>query len=437
MRKGTRAAIVAVVIVAAAGAGAYAFRDRIFPGSAGAASAKDPALAITKVTRGQLSMTVSASGKLEPENYATIRPDPNMPTRKLTRILAREGSTVGPGQALAQIDSSGLDLDLQSARANYQAQTVKLVNLKSQPTAEELAQSRASLEQARQELEKAQENLATTRSLADKNLASQNQLADAERQVTLAGVRLDAAQKAHETVAAGPTEDLLQAQESAVAQAKSALEKAQLILEAAVIRSPMAGVVTNIVVKVGDLVGPSSEILSVASMQRMILLAQVNENDVGQVRVGQPALVVPAAYPDEQLRGTVTQLDLTAQVQGNVSVFNASIEVPNRDRQLFWGMSADADIRVLNLNDVLTLPNSAVRTSGGASTVTILDQGQPVSWDVQIGATDGVRTQILAGLDEGQEVVIPGSRGQAAAVRSQTTRNGPGGDPGMMFRALR
>jgi hypothetical protein len=163
----------------------------------------------------------------------------------------------------------------------------------------------------------------------------------------------------------------------------------------------------------------------------MMLWAQVNEYDVGQVRIGQPTLVVPTAFPDLQLQGTVIQLDLTAQVVGNVSVFNAAIEVPNSDMKLLWGMNADAEIQVLNRPGVLTLPNTAIQRGGGSSRVTILQEGKPIFRNVQTGATDGVRTEIVAGLDEGQEVAVLNRK---SAGQGQNGQNPQG--PGAMFRVL-
>jgi HlyD family secretion protein len=430
MKKGAKIALLTGVVIAVAAVTMFAFRGRIFS-AAPEANGKEQAYAVVNTARGDISVTVSASGKLEPKTYTTIRPDPNMPARKLVRILVSEGQGVKAGQALAEIDRSGLDLDLQSAQAGYQAQKVTLANLRAMPTAEQLAQSLADLEQARQEMQSARENFDSMKSLAEKNLASKNQLADAERGLVVAEARLNAAQQAFDSVKAGSGEDVIQAQEAAVAQAESALQKALLILDSTVIRSPSTGVVTNIVVQVGDLVTPSSALMSVADMTRMVLRAQVNEYDVGQVRIGQATLVTPSAFPDLQLMGTVTQLDLTAQVVGNVSVFDAAIEVPNREMQLLWGMNADAEIQVLHRSNVLTLPNTAIQRSGGSSRVMILQDGKPVFRNVQIGATDGLRTEIVAGLDEGQEVAVLNRK---SAGQGQNGQNPQG--PGAMFRFL-
>jgi len=89
---------------------------------------------------------------------------------------------------------------------------------------------------------------------------------------------------------------------------------------------------------------------------------------------------------------------------------------------------------VLSLQNVLTLPVSAIKTSNGSSTVTIIDGGQQISWDVQTGASDGTRTEILAGLDEGTEVVIAR---KTTTTTSSTQRQNGGPGMGAMFGILR
>ncbi len=81
----------------------------------------------------------------------------------------------------------------------------------------------------------------------------------------------------------------------------------------------------------------------------------------------------------------MTQIDLHATVQSNVSVFTTTIEVPNRDGKLLWGMNADAEISVLRLRMCSRFPPPPSRPRNGASTVTIIDGGQLVAWDVQTG----------------------------------------------------
>jgi HlyD family secretion protein len=434
MKKGSRAGIIIAVIIVVAGVGILVLRGRIASSAAKTATTAAAAPTIVKVTRGNLNASITASGQLQPNTITTIRPDSNMPTRKLVKILVNEGDRVTAGQALAEVDPSGLDLDLQSAKAGFESQKARLANLQAKPQGLDIAAAESSLAAAKNALAGAQENYDSAKSLADKGLGSKKDLNDAERALSSAQASYNSAQLSFENVKAQSADADIQAQQSAVSSAQSALQKAQLVYDSITIRSPAAGIVAEIVVNVGDLISPSTALMTVVDANPMWLQAQVNENDVVQLKIGQTAAVTPAGYPDMSINGRVTLIDLHATVQSNVSVFTATIEVPNRDGKLLWGMNADAEISVLSLNNVLTLPVAAVKTSNGASSVTILDGGQQVSWDVQTGATDGTRTQIVAGLDEGTEVVI--ARKTSSATTTAQNRGGPGG-MGAVFGILR
>ena len=435
MKTGLKAALISAAVLAVGISALIVTRGVISASAASRAAASDPAAAsMVKVTRGDLSAFVAASGQLQPNTITTIRPDSNMPTRKLVKISVTEGQRVKAGQALAEVDPSGLDLDLQSARATFEAEKVKLANVQARPVGLDLAAAEATLSAAKNTLDTAQENYDSTKSLYDKNLAARKDLSDADRALQAAKASYTSSRLSYENVKAQNTDADVQAQRAAVASAQSALEKSQLIYDSITIRSPVAGVVAEIVVNVGDLISPSTALMTVIDPDPMWLQAQVNETDMAQVKVGQAAHIIPSGYPDLTISGKVTQIDLHAQVVSNVSVFTTTIEVPNRDGKLLWGMNADAEISVLSLKDVLMLPASAIRTSNGSSSVTIVDGGQQVAWDVQTGATDGTRTQIVAGLDEGTEVVLT-RRSTGAAGTATTPRGGP--PVGAMFGIFR
>jgi HlyD family secretion protein len=399
-----------------------------------AAATASTAVSTVKVAKGNLEATVTASGQLQPNTITTIRPDSNMPTRKLVRILVKEGAHVKAGQALAEVDPSGLDLNLQGAQASLQSQKVKLANLQAKPKGLDLAAAQASLGNAKNNLDAAQDSYDNTKALYDQNLASKSSLTDADRALQAAKANYTSAQLNFENVQAQSGDADLAAQQAAVVSAQNALQTAQLVYDSITIRSPAAGVVAEITVNVGDLISPSTALMTVVDSNPMDLLASVNETDVAQLKVGQAATVTASSYPDLTFRGTVVALDLHASTQSNVSVFTATIQIPNPDGKLLWGMNADADISVLSKRGVLTLPASAIKTSNGSSTVTIIDGGQQISWEVQVGATDGTRTEIVAGLDEGTEVVL-----SKRSTSASSTANRQGGNAGFggMFGIFR
>jgi multidrug efflux pump subunit AcrA (membrane-fusion protein) len=431
VKRGPKIIVIVAVVAAVAGVLAFLLGGKLFPSAAKA----DPAAAYTvqMVTRDDLSITVAVSGLLEPVSYATIYPDSNMPEyRKLQKLYVKKGDTVREGQLIAEIETSGLDLDLASAKATYESAKVKLANLKAQPTTTELAEAETSLKQAQLDLVTQQATYDSTRALVEKNLAVKGDLDSAERSLSLARLKLEAATSSYNDVKAGATADVINAQEAVVAQTNNSYLKAKLIFESAAIHAPISGTVTEVFVQVGDLIQNSTAILSIGDLDTMILQAAVNENDIGQIAIGQKATVTAAGYPDMPLPGTVTLIDMRGSVSGNVSTFKAAIEVPNKHHKLMWAMNADAEVSVLSVKDVLTLPTSAIKTSGtGTGTVTILDEGKPMSWDVQLGATDGAKYEIVGGLAEGDEVVVMKRASTTAATSTTGSRQQAGsGLPG-------
>jgi multidrug efflux pump subunit AcrA (membrane-fusion protein) len=431
MKKRGKGFLIAVCALVAVGGGVWILRGTIFP-SSGTKTTTAAAVSTVKVTRGDIQSTVSASGQLQPSTSVTIRPDSNMPARKIVSILVSAGQTVAANQPLAEIDPTGLDLSLKSAEANYQAQLAKLEYLKARPVDMDLVAAEAALAEAQATLDAQTEGYDSTKALADKGLASRNALSEKERALNTAKAAYEAARLSLANVKAQSATADMQAQEAAVATADYNRQIAKIVLDSVVIRSPHAGTVAEVLVSAGDIVNTNTAVAYVVVSDPMLLVAAVNENDMPSVRVGQSVTVTQAAYPNIEFTGRVKSLDLKATTNSNVSTFAATIEIPNRDGKLLWGMNADAEIAVVSLKNVLTLPSTAVKTSNGASTVTLLDGGKAVTWDVQIGATDGSRTQILAGLDEGTEVVTSKkstSASTTAGTQSVQGNPGPGGPP--------
>ncbi len=308
----------------------------------------------------------------------------------------------------------------------------RLSNLEAKPAGLDLAAAEATLATAEAAEASAQESYDSTKALTDKGLAAKSTLTQAERALATAKAECESARLSYANVKAQSTAASLQAQEAAVATADYNRQVAKIVLDSTVIRSPRAGTVAELDVEVGDIVTTGTAIASIIDPSPMLLVAAVNENDAPSVKIGQPVSVTQSAFPNMEFRGRVKSMDLKATTSSNVSTFAATIEVPNPDGELLWGMNADADIAVVSLTHVLTLPASAIKTTNGESTVTIIDGGKAVAWDVQIGATDGSKTQIIAGLDEGQEVVTTKkSAGTATSTSTQAAQQtgGPGGPP--------
>src|SRR5262249_28647950 len=187
---------------------------------------------------------------------------------------------------------------------------------------------------------------------------------------------LDAAKTAADQAAAQVELDRAQ-----IEQATAQLNQAKTNLEHTVISSPIDGIVTQRSVDVGQTVQASMTapqlFLIAEDLTKMQVSAAVDESDIGRVRPGQDVLFRVDAYPGEEFHGMVAQIRLNPTIVNNVTTYATMINVPNKDLRLKPGMTANLRVQVARKNDVLRVPNAALRFRPSLDIFAAL--GQPVS----------------------------------------------------------
>jgi HlyD family secretion protein len=270
----------------------------------------EPMYRTVKLERGDISVIVTATGTLSAVTTVQVG---SQVSGTIAKLFADFNSVVKKGQVIAIIDTTFLQTQVEDAEANLQ-------------------RAEAQVNQTKRELSRTEE-------LFNKNLVSQ---AD-----------LDAAKTNYE---------------SAVAQQKSAqatLNRSKVNLKYATIRAPIDGVVISRNVDVGQTVAASLQaptLFVIANdLTKMQVQANIDEADIGKIRDGQDVRFTVDAYPEKQFRGKVAQVRLQPNVIQNVVNYTVIIEVPNPDLQLMPGMTATITVEVDHRENVLKLPNLALR----------------------------------------------------------------------------
>ncbi|MBI3457282.1 MAG: efflux RND transporter periplasmic adaptor subunit [Candidatus Rokubacteria bacterium] len=190
--------------------------------------------------------------------------------------------------------------------------------------------------------------------------SAQAQLAATESQGRAAQAQLASAQ-----ATLGVAQAQLRAAEATVQQKQAALDQARVDLEHTEIRAPVNGVVVSRNVDVGQTVAASLQaptLFTIAEdLTRMQVEAAVDEADVGRLREGMPATFTVDAFPGQTFRGQIVQIRKAPQVVQNVVSYTTVIAVANPDRTLMPGMTANVRIQVERKDDVLRVPNAALR----------------------------------------------------------------------------
>ena len=354
---------------------------------------------------GNLVVTVSASGTLQPTKSVDVGSEQS---GTLASVLVQENDHVKKGQLLAQLDSA------------------KLKDAVAKSTAA-LAAAEASVAQARATVVEAKASLARMRQVA---VLSGGQVpARTELETAVAGVLRAVANAA--------------AARATVVQAEAVLKTDQTNLSKGTIRSPVDGVVLTRKVEPGQSVVAAMTIpvlfTLAEDLARMELQVKVDEADVGTVKLGQPASFTVAAWPGRNFPATIQRVGLGSTITDNVVTYKTVLTVANDDLALRPGMTATASIVTASRENVLLVPNAALRFTppqagapkpdGGivagllprppaapkkslsvsnpaAPQLWVLDKGTPRAVPVKTGVSNGRLTEILGGeLKAGMAVI--------------------------------
>jgi HlyD family secretion protein len=374
-----------------------------FSGLGRAAAGPDPASLVT-VEKGTMVVSVVATGKVEPITKVEIKSKAN---GIIERLLTDVDQVVEPGQVLAELDRENLTARLREARANLQAAEAARDGA--------LAQVKKSeIEAESPEVELAQRNYQRAQQLSEQRLLSTSQLDESRTALDQARNRQRAAGGQLAIARARVVEA-----EANVAQARAAVERADEELASATIRAPIRATVLTRDVEVGSPVSSilnmganATLVMTLGDIDRVYVKGRVDEADIGRVRVGQPAHITTESFRERIFEGRVTRISPIGVDRDNVTTFAVEVSIDNPEKILKANMTANAEIVLDSLPDSLLVPETAIIYDAQRNAfVDVFDRAADTGRrrvPVKVGVGNGSRTQILEGVREGEQVVIPG-----------------------------
>jgi len=383
--------VIAFVVVAGGGYGAYAYTKR---------PAKLAAGSVIKVEKGTLTEVATASGTIQPNTQVEVKSKAGGP---VVKVLVEEGDMVEADQLLVELDPVDAEQDLSEAK-------VALEKVKSDIAAAQASLSVAALDAA---------NSKSDQDIAQKSADAGLGTTEAVRSAT------------HATKVAGANVSLKQAQlGSSMSQLKTAelaVQNAETQLKQTKIYAPMAGTVLDIAVEKGTMVTSAltnvnggTTVMTIADLTDLRIIGAIDEAQIGRVAKDQPVDIRVDAYNDRVFKGTVDRVSPLGKTTSNVVTFDVEIVIQDPDVSLLKsGMSADVEILTKKEDDVLLVPLTAVQSAGNAKLV------QMVSGEkkrIQVGGNDGSNMIVLEGLEEGDEILS--SVAVAGTAKPSSTKGG-------------
>lgn len=308
-------------------------------------------------------------------------PPPGTIVGELTAKVIRARSDLDSVRVSADSDLRDAERNVESALEELEIAEDELQGLR-EPTAEKVQEAQEKVQNARIDLESAQRK--------------------ADNDLELARIDFDQAR-------ASATTQEVELQEIQVERAELNLEIAKRNLGQAFLLAPFAGVVAAVEGSVGQKTG--NKVVTLVRADRVEMRANVDEADVSSIQVGQPVVVTTYASPDVKIAGTVETISPTSVEQQGVVLYPITIRLEPGAQTLRGGLSANAVIEVSSRDNILLLPNRAIRREGNERVVYVRAEGDELERRVvEIGVRDSEKSEILSGVSEGEEIAIP-SRG--------------------------
>ncbi len=287
----------------------------------------------------------------------------------------------------AQLASAKQNLGLVEAQVSASMKTAK----------EKVSQARAALAAAKAEI-----YMNDQKQQAVSNMAAAVKQARAQLQSAIAGLTQNAIKQ----------QQVKQAQ-AAVKQAEEQVKYWKVQVSKGDIRAPISGTVTQLPVQQGETIAANfatPTLIVVTDLNRLQIDAYVDETDIGKVKLGQQAKVTIDAFPNRTFVGPVVKIDSGPTMQQGVVTYDVTIMIHYPPGLLKPSMTASVNIEAGRYTHVLTAPSEAINQGTHGAYVWLIKPPQktPVRQPIQIGATDGINTQILSGLHDGDTVVLAG-----------------------------
>lgn len=399
-----------LLIVVAAGAVWWRTRNR----NAAAQSTFQTAA----IERGSLTATIGATGTVRAKQTAILV---WQTAGTVDTVNVKVGDNVPAGFVMAYLSKSSLPQSIILAEADLVSAQKTLDDLLNSDTAR--AQAAIALRDAQAAYDRAKKSRDNLNGLIDiqeivtktkntpfgkvqvrevktyKGYADPTTIAKADEQLALAQAKLEDAQRTYDRLISGNIVEITAAQ--------ARIDAARATLNLARVTAPFGGIVTEAYPLPGDLVNGGTVAFRLDDLSSLLVDVNVSEVDINSVAVGQPVKLTFDAILGREYNGVVVEVAQTGTVTAGVVSFKVTVELTDADNQVKPGMTAAVNILVKEVNDVLLVPNRAVRLSEGERVVYVLENDQPVRKVVRLGLSSDTMSVLNGGeVKEGDLVIL-------------------------------
>jgi HlyD family secretion protein len=360
---------------------------------------------VEPVLRGAIDHVVTADAVLYPINQANVTPKISAPVR---RVLVNRGDHVRAGQVLAELESGDLAAAVEESKHQYAQAQAALQMLTGATVAEDKGKAESDLQAATQTLDAAQKVYDNRLALQREGALAQKLVDEAKLAVAQAQIQVDVAQRHLQTLSRVGQREAIRGAEAQANGAKAHIDSLNVQLAYAQIHSPISGVIADRSIYPGEIAASGTPLVTIVDISQVVARANVPVKEAAAIRVGRPARVTG---PDGDLAGRVTVV--SPSVDQNTTSVEVWVQLPNPGEKLKPGGTVRVSIIAETIQNTIVVPASALLNfDEGGQKVMVID-AKSVAHERKVipGVRQGDRVQIVAGVQEGEQVVTSGGLG--------------------------
>ena len=393
----------------------------LFP-SNGSEEPQKPVFKTSEILHGDLLIKISATGIVEPNFKVEVK---SKASGEVLSFPFEEGDHVKKGTLLLQLDKSDEKRNVAKARTELASSSAKLKKaetallLQKTKYDTDIKSSQSEIETALANLKESEDKLKRQSELFEKKFVSQESLDTAKTLFKVNQEKLVQAQTRHQAAKDSIHDITMKENEielvlSEVKRSDIAVDEAEERLDETEIFAPINGVIIEKLVEEGQIIASGisnvsggTAIATIADMSRLFIIADIDETDIGSVKIGHAVQITADAFPNEVFKGKITRIAPQGVIDNSITIFKAKIEIKGTGKILLKPMmSANIDIVTHQVKDTVYVTRAGIRKDEEGEFAVILKNDQPEKVRIKTGIKNPIHIQIISGLNPDEEVIL-------------------------------
>ena len=381
-----------------------------------------PVFKIAEVTQGPISVNISATGVVEPNFKVEVK---SKASGEVLSFPMLEGDKIKKGTLLLQLDKSDEKRNVDKAQADLSSATAKLRKAETALTLQktkyetDLKTSQSEVQSAITNLKDSEDKFKRQIDLFKQKVVSQESLDSAQTLYKVNQQNLIQAESQFQAAKDSVHDITMKENEvelvnTEVIRARIALEEVEERLEETEIFAPITGVIIEKLVEEGQIIASGisnvnggTALATLADMSRLFIIADIDETDIGSIKIGHKVTITADAFSDRKFKGLVKRIAPQGLVENSITIFKVKIEVLGKGRKILKPMmSANIDIVTEHVENTVFTSRAGIRDGEQGKFAMVLKDDKPEKIAVQTGIRNPIHVQIVSGLIPGDQVIL-------------------------------